>query len=90
MAQSRGTIVAAVDALTDLVATARTHADVARLDGREGWAQNWDNLAYNLDATRTTLVQEGEDYLPVAWAFVDSGRLTIVRYMARIGRRTAS
>jgi len=89
MAQSDGTIVAAVDALNDLVATARGHAAAARDQGREGWAQNWDTLAYHLDATRTTLVQEGDDYLPVAWAFVDSGRLTIVRYMARIGRRTA-
>jgi hypothetical protein len=84
-----GTQAAALEALGDLVATARTHADVERLNRRTGWAQNWDTLASSLDAVRTRLVQEGDDYLEVAWAFVDSGRLTIARHISRARRTPA-
>ncbi len=89
MSMSNGTEDAALSSLGELIEVCRTHREVASLDGREGWVQNWDMLALSLDAVRTRLVQEGEEYLPVAWAFVDSGRLTITRYMIRIARRSA-
>jgi hypothetical protein len=78
---------AALTALTDLVDTARKHRDETP-ENRIGWRHQWDNIAQQLDATRTTLVQEGDDYLDVAWAMIDSGRLTIARSLVRAERRT--
>ena len=89
MAQTTGEAIAAVEALSDLVATARYHAELAHAAERPGWAQNWDTLAVHLDAVRTTLIQEGDGYLDIAWAFVDSGRLTIARHISRARRTPA-
>jgi len=73
--------------LSELVRLARVYRDAAIVQHRPGTAQTWDNLASHLDAVRTTLIQEGDTYEAVARAFVDSGRLTISRALAREGRR---
>lgn len=75
-----------LEALTDLVDTARTHRD-SLPEERIGYRQQWETIALHLDAVRTRVVQEDDAYLDVAWAFVDSGRLTIARLLARSGRR---
>lgn len=82
-----GSQAAAFDALTDLVDTARRYRDEADAAHRPGWTQTWDALAAHLDRTRTRLVEEGEDYLPEAWAMVDAGRLTVARHLIRADRR---
>lgn len=85
-----GTVDAALTALTDLVETARMHRDVAVLDGWPGTAQRWAHIANQLDAARTRLIQADEtDDVGIAWAFVDAGRLTIARELARRYRRSA-
>jgi hypothetical protein len=85
--QHFGTAGEALTQLSELVRLARVYRDAATLDGRPGTAQTWASTADKLDSVRTTLLQEGVDYLPVAWAFVDSGRLTISRGVARDSRR---
>lgn len=85
--QQDGTLAEALEALTELVRLARLYRDAAEVEGRPGSAQTWAQLAGHLDAVRTTALQEGAGYLPVAWAFVDSGRLTIGRALARDSRR---
>jgi hypothetical protein len=77
---------AALTALTDLVETARKHRDETP-ESRPGWRHQWEHIAQQMDATRTTLVQEGDDYLETAWAMVDSGRLTIARHLVQVSRR---
>jgi hypothetical protein len=88
MTMNDGPREAALAALTDLVDTARVNRDASEAQGWRMWTQTWSNLADHLDRVRTTLAQEGDDYLPEAWGYVDSGRLTIARYMVRIDRRT--
>jgi len=77
----------ALTALSDLVETARRHRDETPAD-RPGWRHQWEHIAQQMDATRTILVQEGDEYLETAWALVDSGRLTIARSVVRAARRT--
>jgi len=77
---------AALDALTDLVEVARKHRDETP-DNRPGWRQQWDHIANQMDAARTALIQEGDDYLETAWAMVDSGRITIARHLVTVNRR---
>jgi hypothetical protein len=88
VSMSQGTATSALRALQDLVDTARTQAEAERVRGYPGTAQRFDILAGGLDAARTSLVQEGESFLPVAWAYVDSGRLTLARELIRISRRS--
>jgi hypothetical protein len=83
---SSGTRDACLDALVDLVDSARGHRDAHEAAHKIGTAQTFDNLAKHLDAVRTTLIEEGDDYLDVAWAFVDAGRLTIARHLVRLAR----
>lgn len=43
-------------------------------------------LEDTLDAARTTLVQEGDDYLEAAWAFIDAGRGLLATARTNIAR----
>lgn len=88
MTMHDGPQAAALAALTDLVDTARVNRDASEAQAWHMWTMTWGRLADHLDGVRTTLAQEGEPYLQEAWAYVDSGRLTIARYLVRIDRRT--
>jgi hypothetical protein len=88
MSISIGTEKAALDALTDLVHTARSMRDQAEHDHNLGTMHTMNSIAVQLDRVRTRLLDEdADDYLPEAWAFVDAGRLTIARRRARLARR---
>ena len=77
---------AALAALADLVETARRRAATARAYGDDALAKALSDVADTLDRARTILVEEGDTYLDAAWAFVDAGRLTLVRLAARPAR----
>lgn len=77
------TALAALAALADLVDTARRRARTAHAHHDEHTACAYATVADTLDRARTILVEEGDDYLDAAWAFVDAGRLTLVRLAAR-------
>jgi hypothetical protein len=74
---------AALEALSDLVDSARVYRDEAEHDHRIGTAQTFEGIATQLDRVRTRLTEEHGPYLAEAWAFVDAGRLTIARHLAR-------
>ena len=84
---SEGTIVACTEALTDLVDTTRIMAIECDARGWIGSAHTLDTIAMQFDSTRTRLIQEGDDYLAVAWAYVDAGRLTIAQHRTKLARR---
>jgi Na+/phosphate symporter len=65
---------AALVALCDLVDTARDLAAVALKRRDKHRAARLHQIAQQLDATRTRLVQDGEDYIRTAWAYVDTAR----------------
>ncbi|MFK4761189.1 hypothetical protein ACI3KS_09685 [Microbacterium sp. ZW T5_45] len=67
----------AVDALTDLVDTARTRAVRANAEGDRLKMNDLLGIADTLDRARTRLVEDGTEYLDAAWAFVDAGRKMI-------------
>lgn len=73
----------AITALTDLVETAR---DMIHDAPTEATQRSAVNLAHTLDAARTALVQEGDDYLDSAWAFIDAGRKLIATTQVNIDR----
>lgn len=75
--------IVALDALGDLVDTARRRASQAEGYGDAASARAHIDVADTLDRARTILVEEGDDYLDAAWAFVDAGRLTLARFAAR-------
>jgi len=87
---SAGTLAECLAALTELTELARVYRDAATVQGRPGSAQSWAQLAGKLDSARTTLIQEGAEYLEVAWAFVDSGRYTVARMVAADQRRPSA
>lgn len=78
-----GTERACLDALTDLVDSARAYRDADEANRRYGTAHTFDAIAVQLDRVRTRLAEEHDPYLAEAWAFVDAGRLTIARHLAR-------
>ena len=82
-----GTEDAALDALSDLVATSQQYSFELRRRRLPGSAQTFDHLAIQLDLVRARLNAEHELYLPEAWAFVDAARLTIARHLVNIDRR---
>lgn len=63
--------------LTDLVHTCRWRANVARYWNQHNLVHAYESAGRTLDATRTRLVQEGEDYLSAAWSFIDAGRMQV-------------
>ena len=72
-----------LDALTDLVDTARTRAQTSEDHGDTRRARALLDIATTLDRARTILVEDGDDYLDTAWAFVDAGRRTLARMASR-------
>jgi hypothetical protein len=80
-----GTTSAALEALTDLVITARAQRDMA--EDHKAWTSRnkFEDIARQLDATRTRLTED-RTYLEQAWAFVDAGRLTVARQMILLDR----
>lgn len=72
--------VAAARALSDLIDTARTLLPIARQRRRRNIEHRLNVIIGQLDATRTRLVQDGEEYITTAWAFVDAGRSAIATY----------
>lgn len=80
------TALAALAALAAHVETARRRAATARAYGDVPLAKALNHVADTLDRARTILVEEGDAYLEAAWAFVDAGRLTLVRLAARPAR----
>lgn len=89
MTMTTGTEHAALDALNDLIATARTMRDQAGRDHNLGTMHTCDSIAVQLDRVRTRLIEDHDEYLAEAWAFVDAGRLTIARHRARLQRRVS-
>ena len=83
------TALAALAALAALVETARRRAATARAYGDAPLEKALNDVADTLDRARTILVEEGDTYLDAAWAFVDAGRLTLVRLAARPARLPA-
>lgn len=79
----------ALDALTDLVHTARTNADTAVALDRPHNAAALSRMATTLDGARTRLIEDGPDYLPAAWAFVDAARSLIARQAVILDRARA-
>lgn len=75
-----------VDALTDLVNTARTRARACRVRSETTRAGQLDYIARTLDAARTRLVQDGDEYLDAAWTMVDRAR----EVLARIAKKGAA
>ncbi|SDP07054.1 hypothetical protein SAMN04487788_1932 [Microbacterium testaceum StLB037] len=80
------TTIAAARALSDLVATARERGLNARELGIQRPAYGLLNIAIDLDSARTRLIQEGDDYLDAAWAFIDAGRRMIADHSETIER----
>lgn len=65
---------AALDALSDLVDTARD-----RRASEPQHATECHAIARTLDRARTRLVEDGPGYLDAAWAFVDAGRKALAQ-----------
>ena len=72
--------VAAARALTDLVDSARATHDRAVSKRRRLIAHRCTVIAVQLDAARTRLVQDGDEYIPTAWAYVDAARVALRNY----------
>lgn len=71
------TTIVATNALTDLVLTARAMHETAEKHKLTRVARSLNSIATICDGARTRLVEDGEDYLDAAWAFVDVGRKLI-------------
>lgn len=72
--------IAAARALSDLVDKARNLHARAMDKRRRDIANRCMVIASQLDATRTRLVQDGEQYIDTAWAYVDAGRVALRNY----------
>ena len=79
----------ALDALNDLVQSARSNADEAAALDRPHNAATLTSMATTLDGARTRLIEDGPDYLPAAWAFVDAARSLIARQAVILDRARA-
>ena len=81
-------LITAVSTLTDTVDSARTQGDRARaLDLDMMYVDEMHDLALALDAARTRLVQDGEEYLGATWQLLDRARERIVNIMLIADRR---
>jgi hypothetical protein len=78
--QEQSPTIAAARALSDLVETARVFRNLAKDKRRRDIAKRCQVIAVQLDATRTRLVQDGDEYLDTAWAYVDAGRRSLGTY----------
>jgi hypothetical protein len=78
--QEQSATIAAARALSDLVDTARATRDRALEKHRREIANRCQVIASQLDATRTRLVQDGDEYIATAWAYVDAGRAALRNY----------
>lgn len=80
----------ATDALLDLASTALLRAADAYRAGLRSTGRKLTDVALTLDSARTRLIEDGDNYLDAAWAFVDAGRAIIaahsdaVRILGRI------
>ena len=83
-----GDELAALDALNDLVHSARGSALRCEADGMLGTMQAFTAIARDLDRVRTRLVQEHAEYLEQAWREIDAHRWEIARHRTRLYRRT--
>nr|WP_274637065.1 hypothetical protein [Microbacterium bovistercoris] len=72
------------NALTDLVHTARALASRADIAGATRLTRSAAIAADTLDRARTRLIEDGDEYLDAAWAFVDAGRRILAGLSARI------
>jgi len=81
------TTAAACNAIAELIRSANYERGRAKRKRLPILADQLDLTSRQLDAVRTTLVQEGDEYLQTAWAFVDAGRLTLAKIITRIERR---
>ncbi|UGS26604.1 hypothetical protein K8F61_18640 [Microbacterium resistens] len=75
---------AAIGALSTLVDDCRTAARRARRARQHALLTEIRRLGNSFDAARTRIVQDGADYLPTAWAFVDAGRRTLSTYLREL------
>lgn len=86
-------VIMTVQALTDAVDSARTQLDRARLlDLRDKYIEGMHDTALALDAARTRLIQDGEEYLDAAHTLLDYSRRTIATVSIeadKAGRRLA-
>jgi hypothetical protein len=69
-----------LNALTDLIVTARRQEQRASIRER----MRLRSMIAQLDAARTRLVQDGDEYLEVAWSFLDAGREAVVALTLRL------
>ncbi|MDQ1169577.1 hypothetical protein QE392_001381 [Microbacterium proteolyticum] len=75
--------IAALRALNDLIETGRMLEPFAcRVD--PSTADNLTGTLTRLDGVRTRLVEDGNEYLDEAWAFVGGGRRIIALYGAHL------
>ena len=78
---------ALVDALTDITKAAQAGADAARDKSAEVLMRAALTIRDTADAARTRLVEEGDEYVPVAWAIVDTCRISLAETRLRISHR---
>lgn len=72
----------ALTALTDLVDETRRLAASAIKRKNPHMGARLTDLARQLDACRTRLVQDGDEYLPTSWAWLDTARPMVATWRA--------
>lgn len=72
--------------LTDLAASAREHADRATDLGMPFSASELLKAASAIDATRATLIEDGDDGLDAAWAYLDTATVLVARWAVILDR----
>jgi len=78
-----------INALSDLVHSARRLATRAELADAARLHRVAVSIADTLDRARTRLVEDGDEYLDAAWAFVDAGRKHVAQLGIRVDRKEA-
>jgi len=70
-------IVEACNAIGNLIDEAHLEGALAAVRGLPQCEREADRVARQLDAVRTTLIQEGHDHLVDAWVWIDASHITL-------------
>lgn len=76
--------VAVVEALTDLVESARATASLAVEKHATELANAAERIQSQADAARTRFVQDGDEYTSTAWAVIDTCRVSLAETRLRL------
>lgn len=79
-------VIEACNIIGNIIDEAHLEAALAAVRNLPTCEREADRVAKQLDAVRTTLIQEGHDHLPDVWVWIDAARITLALVALHIER----